>query len=454
VAYRAEIEISVKGARQLREVTGQIEQLAERVDLVSANFKPFIQTLAQFESNLSTAATTLRRVRAGTDDEVTAIKQYVQALGEANTARARQNNLIQQELALQEAAKRKTEPSSTGFSRAQYGPALPPAFIKQQEDQQNFKRLFADLNETAKVISVSNTNTKTSWRKAFEELNETAKAISVNRLNTQTSWQRTFKELNETAKAISVNRLNTQTSWQKAFEELNETAKAISVNRLNTQTSWQKAFKELNETAKAISVNRLNTQTSWQRTFKELNETAKAISVSRLNVKSSWIKALSDLEEVATDISKAAERERRETRNRARRGTVAAGRRRQQRTRDATSNAIIGGAFPLLFGQGAGAAVGGAAGGALGGLAGGQFGFGLSLVGTAVGTAVDTLIAETVELAKALNSTGGAFDLLTEKNLFSSKETELLANQLAELGEVEKLATLVTEELVGIIGNN
>ena len=49
MAYRAEIEISVKGARQLREVTSQIEELAERVDLVSANFKPFIQTLGQFE---------------------------------------------------------------------------------------------------------------------------------------------------------------------------------------------------------------------------------------------------------------------------------------------------------------------------------------------------------------------------------------------------------------------
>jgi hypothetical protein len=404
VAYRAEIEISVKGARQLREVTGQIEQLAERVDLVSANFKPFIQTLAQFESNLSRTATTLRRVRTGTDDEVTAIKQYVQALGEANTARARQNNLIQQELALQEAAKRKTEPGSTGFSRAQYGPALPPAFIKQQEDQQNFKRLFADLNETAKVISVSNTNTKTSW--------------------------------------------------QKAFEELNETAKAISVNRLNTQTSWRKAFEELNETAKAISVSRLNTQTSWQRTFKELNETAKAISVSRSNVKSSWTKALSDLEEVATDISKAAERERRQTRNRARKGTVAAGRRRQQRTRDATSNAIIGGAFPLLFGQGIGASVGGAAGGGLGGLAGGQFGFGLSLVGTAVGTAVDNLIKSTSELGKALNPLTADIGAVTAAAGESGTAFEQLIQDIEKVAGKEKALAVATAQLATVIGTD
>jgi hypothetical protein len=244
VAYRAEIEIGVKGARQLRDVTKQVQTLAERVDLISANFKPFIQTIQQFDSNLNRASATLKRVRAGTDDEVTAIRQYVQALGQANTARARQNNLIQQEIALQEAAKRKIQPGPTGFSRAQFGPALPPAFIKQQDDQQNFKKLFADLNETAKVISVSNTNTRTSWKRTFDELNETAKAISVSRLNTQASWKTTFDQLNETAKAIAVNRLNTQTSWQETFKQLNETAKAIAVSRLNTQTSWQETFKQ------------------------------------------------------------------------------------------------------------------------------------------------------------------------------------------------------------------
>ena len=47
----------------------------------------------------------------------------------------------------------------------------------------------------------------------------------------------------------------------------------------------------------------------------------------------------------------------------------------------AFSNALIGGAFPLLFGQGLGASVGGAAGGFAGGKLGGQFGFALSLVG-------------------------------------------------------------------------
>ena len=61
----------------------------------------------------------------------------------------------------------------------------------------------------------------------------------------------------------------------------------------------------------------------------------------------------------------------------------------RSRVGSAASNAVIGGAFPLLFGQGAGAAVGGGLGGAVGGAFGGTLGFGLSLVGTAIGQAID-----------------------------------------------------------------
>ena len=60
----------------------------------------------------------------------------------------------------------------------------------------------------------------------------------------------------------------------------------------------------------------------------------------------------------------------------------------------AISNALIGGAFPLLFGQGAGASAGG--------LLGGQFGFALSLVGTQIGSIIDTFVSGTAELGRAI----------------------------------------------------
>ena len=54
----------------------------------------------------------------------------------------------------------------------------------------------------------------------------------------------------------------------------------------------------------------------------------------------------------------------------------------------AASSALIGGGFPLLFGQGPAAAIGGGLGGLAGGMIGGGFGFALSIVGTAIGQAV------------------------------------------------------------------
>ena len=75
----------------------------------------------------------------------------------------------------------------------------------------------------------------------------------------------------------------------------------------------------------------------------------------------------------------------------------------------AISNATIGGAFPLLFGQGPGAALGGAAGGFGGGIMGGQFGFALSLAGTAIGSAIDNVVKTLVGGASELGQALGPF---------------------------------------------
>lgn len=62
---------------------------------------------------------------------------------------------------------------------------------------------------------------------------------------------------------------------------------------------------------------------------------------------------------------------------------------RRQKIGGALSSGLIGGGFPLLFGQGGAAAAGGAIGGLAGGAIGGGFGFALSIVGTAIGQALE-----------------------------------------------------------------
>jgi hypothetical protein len=120
----------------------------------------------------------------------------------------------------------------------------------------------------------------------------------------------------------------------------------------------------------------------------------------------------------------------------------------------AVSEGLIGAAFPLLFGQGAGSSIFGGLGGAVGGFAGGGLGMGLSLAGTAIGTFVDGIIMKAGELGSALSDTSGLFDLMKERSLFSSKEVEKLVGKIQELGLVATAAAAAEFDLFLKVGQN
>lgn len=119
----------------------------------------------------------------------------------------------------------------------------------------------------------------------------------------------------------------------------------------------------------------------------------------------------------------------------------------RRRRSDAGGSALIGGAFPLLFGQGLGASVGGGAGGALGGLLGGQFGFGLSLVGTALGGVVDTLTKQFGDLSKALQDPINSLDQFISQANLSSKAQEDYVKALIDSGQAAKARLAIENEL-------
>jgi hypothetical protein len=120
--------------------------------------------------------------------------------------------------------------------------------------------------------------------------------------------------------------------------------------------------------------------------------------------------------------------------------------------RDTIGNAIIGGSFPLLFGQGVGASAGGFAGGALGGAIGGSFGFGLSLIGTAVGSAIDTTSNNLKELATSLKAPNDAIQAL-EKNGFNVGDSiKFQVQQLQSVGRAYDAQTLVLREVEKRLG--
>jgi hypothetical protein len=122
VAYTAEINIAVKGTAQLNAVIKKVteaEAAVNRVNNAWQNASTGPKGLNAFNEQLSKAKRLLDQAQIGTEAETRAVQAYVAALNAANTARERQNRLIQQQLVAQQ----KIKPGDAGFGVQ--GPALP-----------------------------------------------------------------------------------------------------------------------------------------------------------------------------------------------------------------------------------------------------------------------------------------------------------------------------------------
>ena len=108
------------------------------------------------------------------------------------------------------------------------------------------------------------------------------------------------------------------------------------------------------------------------------------------------------------------------------RGIFANSRGRAGRISGGLSNALIGGGFPLLFGQGALGAAGGGIGGAIGGALGGPFGFGLSIAGTAIAQRVQ----ETIDFQKSVDKLNISIKAAGGSSFFTAKGISQLGKQL------------------------
>jgi hypothetical protein len=275
-----------------------------------------------------------------------------------------------------------------------------------------------------------------------------------------------LESVNQDITAIRTGRrINIGSSWNKALGELaqvNEDITAIRVGRqLNISSSWNKALGELTQVNKDITAvrtgRRLNIGSNWNKALGQLaqvdTDLRSVASAKALNIRTSWGKFLEQLKETKRDIDAAARqppsaRGLSPAEAEARRAAQAAAR----RNRDIASNALIGGAFPLLFGQGLGASVGGAAGGAAGGAIGGQFGFGLSLVGTAVGSQFDAIIEKATVLGRALEDPIRNFSAVQESALLSSRGLERQVESLIAVGRQAEAAALIQADLAKAYG--
>jgi len=99
---------------------------------------------------------------------------------------------------------------------------------------------------------------------------------------------------------------------------------------------------------------------------------------------------------------------------------------RGQRFRGAASNALIGGGFPFLFGQGPIGAIGGGLGGAVGGALGGGFGFGLSIAGTALAQQIQ----QTLDFRKSIRELNKEMEQMGISSNISGSQVRQLGKSL------------------------
>jgi len=115
-------------------------------------------------------------------------------------------------------------------------------------------------------------------------------------------------------------------------------------------------------------------------------------------------------------------------------------------------SALIGGAFPLLFGQGPGAAVGGAIGGAVGESL-GVGGFAGSLAGTTIGNALDTAVQKAAELGNALNSATQNMQGLRDAGVEVTAEAQLQVEAALKLGDAVSAQRIATQAVAQQTGD-
>ena len=409
MAYRAEIELAVKGAQELNRFKQNLEQTSKVVDNLNVILEVFGQGLPRNINNLNralaSAASNFNEVALGTDEARLAAVDYLTATRNLN-AGLRERAQLLAEVAENE---RKARLASAGIrERTQFPGPIGPGAASSTALSSPLPARSARTTQYLSPIGPISPQERTG--RAEQLAREVALKSQAN--------QKEF----EAQKAFQTELFNIEKRFNDSLERQRKEADDAEFDRL---------LKRLNaEENKLNEIDRLRAKID-----KKVGEDFDKRFTQAVNLRgqSSPVGGAVDIPGSPAAIQRTA---------------------RNKKLRDATSNAIIGGAFPLLFGQGAGASVGGAAGGALGGLAGGQFGFGLSLVGTAVGTAVDTLIAKAGDLGKALNPLTADIGALADAAGLAGTENGKLIKSLAAFVGSEKALQLASQQLAVIVGQD
>ena len=392
--YGVDIEIGVKGQQKLQDFSRQVKQLGRAADLVADLFSQkgkVTQSVENYNKVLQRTEKTLKTVIAGTRAETRAVKQYAQALNDVIAIEQRQQKLVRAAFRATPAGQAELE-----LTKARKSLEVQRAAAKFREDSAKSQAAF----EQAFLESAKRSNERVNERiKLQERLNSGLRkgAFEARMLaeNTRLAAER---------KVFGTQFLGPATPLKA--EQASAIAAAQSTERLVRERSAQAAAKLVfNKNLELALLTKIVGKTGEQGLLqKGINETQQRMIRDGQALAAQKERALA-ADKKAADLAAV---------------------QRKRGLGGAISSGLIGGGFPLLFGQSGAAAVGGAIGGFAGGALGGGFGFALSVIGTAAGQAVEEIEGFDRQLA-VLNST---LTISGDTSLTTAADVRALASEL------------------------
>jgi len=451
VAYRAEIEVGVKGAQRLQELRDSISKLSNSIDAVNAkeffgtkiaaSINTYNSALADAQANLNKTRLRLDEAGGAAGNYARSIKEYVAALELSNGAQALTNRLISEEIEL----RRKQKLAASGIREStQYGgpigpgPASPVGMLAGQTSPVE-ERIRRTLAANKEQLDLQESLLRLEERSA-QEVNKKVQAQEALIAGTREVYELIAQTNREAATGI---RPSTQYAGPIG------PGPASPVDALVGQTSpvGERIARIRAYEAAAIdaanNVSKLAQEQEQAITQKELQNDDKVFK-EKLN-------KLVKLGNVELQINKRNNEQALKDFN-TRLANRTAGRFRtdgplespgfkstQKSIGKMGESLALGAGFPLLFGGGAGSVAGSILGSFVGS------GFGGQILGGALGQALDQTLARIRDIGNAIQ--GLNFDALLDSGIRLRANLREQLDTLIRIGQADKARQLISQEV-------
>jgi hypothetical protein len=453
VAYRADIEIGVKGAARLKELQERLTKLSRAVE--DANVKTIVddsavQSISEYSRALGKAKKTLNETAIQLDKNGNAIgnyreniRAYVTALDQSNAAQKITNNLLEQEAGARAQATAALKAyNAAAVPGRQPGGSMAGRYLRPGSAVATTQSVFGpnvfgpapgvQFGSTAQFGPVGGPSSSVLGGQS---------SLVGDRIERSLQAARELDEVYASIDRIAAKSVATENERVQALgkgtQEVVELAN--SYRNISGQAKTQKQVQNeirrgIIETKRAAS----EEARIRSRDYLERLRLAEGLGQERRNA----LLLASREEETEKRINAVLERRRKEQER------LQATQRRRQRF---TEDLALGAGFPLLFGGGAGAVLGGVAGAAAGG---GKGGFGLQILLSAIGQQFDKLAQSAKELGQALTPLTADVEKVLEAAGTAGTESGKLARRLQEAGEEQLALAVATEDLARVVGQD